>query len=41
MNTLFPSSLYRKFGVDAFVAEYRKVYDRLDDESGGAVTSSE
>src|SRR5437773_1504091 len=35
VNTLFPSSLYRKFGPDAFVAEYRKAYDKLTTKRWG------
>jgi len=34
-NTLFPSSLYRKFGVASFIGEYHKVYDRLTSKRWG------
>jgi len=39
VNTLFPSSLYRKYGAECFIGEYHKVYDRLTKKRGG-VTSS-
>jgi hypothetical protein len=29
VNTIFPSSLYRKYGYPAFFREYQKVYDKL------------
>ena len=29
VNTIFPSALYRQFGADAFIAEYRKVHSKL------------
>jgi thymidylate synthase len=35
VNTLFPVSLYRKFGADGFIAEYRKIYDRLTTKRWG------
>jgi thymidylate synthase len=35
VNTVFPSSLYRKFGPDAFIAEYHKVYEKLTTKRWG------
>lgn len=35
VNTIFPSALYRKFGADHLVAEYRKAYDRLTTKRWG------
>ena len=35
VNTIFPSSLYRKFGAESFIAEYHKVYDRLTTKRWG------
>jgi thymidylate synthase len=35
VNTIFPSALYRKFGAESLVAEYRKVYDRLTTKRWG------
>lgn len=35
VNTLFPSALYRRFGAEAFIAEYHKVYDKLTTKGWG------
>jgi thymidylate synthase len=35
VNTIFPSSLYRKYGYPAFFEEYRKVYGKLTTKRWG------